>query len=165
MLRRIATVALILGSAAALLVGNSTYAPFFDEAGGSGNVGAGSVQVRVNGSDTPTFAFDTTQECGNMAPGHDCVVPLSVDSGDSTLSATWTTTVTDTDDPDIDCFTVTTSVPEGTAEDGDDDVDHDPGASHDGELRVSVADNNDCQSATSTITVLVRAEQSPTPYN
>jgi hypothetical protein len=165
LLRRIATVALIIGSAAALLIGNSTYAPFFDEAHGSGGVEAGRVQVQVNDSDTPTFAFDTTQECSNMAPGHDCVVPLDVSAGLSTLSATWTTTVSDTDDPEIDCFTVTTSVPSGTAEDDDSDVDHDPGAEFDGELRVSVKDDNACQGATSTITVTVRADQSPTPYN
>ena len=166
MLRRIATVALIIGSAAALLIGNSTYAPFYDEVSGGGGVGAGSVNVQVNDSDEPSFAFDTTQECQNMAPGHDCVVPIKVSVGTSSLSATWTTTATDTDDPDIDCFTVTTNVPAGEAEEGDPDADHDPdSAPYEDDLIVSVKDDNTCQSATSTITVTVRAEQSPTPYN
>lgn len=164
MLRRIATVALIIGSAAALLIGSSTYAPFTDDGSASGGVGAGSVNVTVNGgngSDVAQFDF-STQQCSNMAPGHPCEVDLIVDSGTSTLSATWETTVTDTDDPELDCFTVTTNVP---TSDGTDDEDVDPGYKHEGKLTVNVADDNNCQSAQSTITVRVVATQSATPHN
>lgn len=167
MLRRIATVALIIGSAAALLIGSSTYAPFTDDASGAGGVGAGSVNVTLNGgngTDVATFDF-STDECSNMAPGIDCVIDLIVDSGTSTLSSTWATTVTDTDDPELDCFSEVTSVPTGLDEDGDADDDIDPGFTHNGTLTVRVADNNDCQSATSTITVHVVATQSPSPHN
>jgi predicted ribosomally synthesized peptide with SipW-like signal peptide len=164
LLRRIATAALVIGSAAALLIGSSTYAPFTDDANGSGNVAAGSVRVSINGTDAAVFSFDTA-ECNNMAPGIDCVVPLSVSTGTSTLSATWATTVTDTDDADLDCFSEVTSVPSGTDEADDADDDIDPGYTDDGNLVVRVADNNDCQSATSTITVSIVATQSPSPHN
>ena len=162
MLRRIATVALILGSAAALLIGSSTYAPFMDEATGSGDVEAGSVNVRINDQDV--YSFDTS-ECRNMAPGHPCVLPLNVSAGTSTLSATWETTVTDTDDPELDCFAQEYDVPAGDEEEGDPDADHDPDDVHEGTLTVTVLDKNECQSATSTVTVSVVATQSPSPHN
>jgi hypothetical protein len=164
LLRRIATVALVIGSAAALLIGNSTYAPCTDDASASGHVGAGSVNVSINGTDTGTFNFSSA-ECSNMAPGVDCIVELTVDSGTSTLSTTWATTVTDTDDASLDCFTETTSVPSGEAESGDPDADIDPGYTHSGQLVVSVADNNDCQAAETDITVHVVATQSPSPHD
>lgn len=164
MLRRISTGALVLGSAAALLIGGATYAPFTDSAGGSGGVGAGSVSVEINGMETASFAFDTA-ECSNMAPGHPCEVPLDVSTATSTLSATWATTITDTDDPELDCFTATANVPAGDAEEGDDDADHDPGDVHQGTLVVTVADNNDCQGAQSDITVSIIATQSPSPQD
>lgn len=164
MLRRIATGALVLGSAAALLIGGATYAPFTDDANGSGGVGAGIVAVDINGTDTAAFDF-STDECSNMAPGHPCEVPLVVSTGASTLSATWATTITDTDDPEIDCFTATASVPTGNDESGDADDDIDPGYVHNGTLTVTVADDNACQGAESTISVAVVSTQSPTPHN
>lgn len=169
MLRRIATAALVMGSAAALLIGGATYAPFTDDAAGSGNVGAGSVNVSINGTDAATLAFDT-DECSNMAPGIDCVVPFDVSTGTSSLSATWNTTVAEDGDEAIDglpngCFTEEVSVPAGDAENGDADADHDPGDAHDGTLTVRVADDNRCQSAATGITVSVVATQSPSPHN
>jgi hypothetical protein len=164
LLRRIATGALVLGSAAALLIGGATYAPFSDDAQGSGGVGAGIVAVDINGTDEAAFDFSTAQ-CSNMAPGHPCQVPLVVSAGASTLSATWATTITDTDDPDIDCFTASASVPNGEDEAGDANDDIDPGFVHNGTLTVTVADNNACQGAVSTITVAVVSTQSPTPHD
>lgn len=174
MLRRIATVALIIGSAAALLIGNSTYAPFTDDASGSGGVEAGSVLVTINGSNTPDLQFGTKDECTNMAPGHACEVDLNVLNG-GTLSATWAPSVTVTNDdgtePEIECFTVTTAIPSGISEDGDDDADIDPGEGHTGTLKVTVSDDGDdsndnaCQRATATITLSVVATQSASPYN
>ncbi|MDQ3757057.1 MAG: hypothetical protein M3394_04335 [Actinomycetota bacterium] len=169
MLRRIATAALVIGSAAALLVGSSTYAPFTGSAGGTGGVGAGAVAVSINGTDAATFAFSTDQ-CTNMAPGHDCVETFTVDTGASTLSATWDVDVSD-DDAALDglpdgCFTETlTGVTSGQAEDGDADVDHDPGDSETATLTVRVADDNRCQLATTDITVTVTATQSASPHN
>lgn len=169
MLRRIATAALVVGSAAALLVGSSTYAPFTGEAGGTGGVGAGSVAVSINGTDAYTFAFSTDQ-CSNMAPGHDCVETFDVSTGSSTLSATWDVDVSDSDAaldglPDG-CFTeIVSGVTAGEAEDGDADADHDPGDSETATLTVQVADDNRCQSATSDITVVVAATQSASPHN
>ena len=163
MLRRIATAALVIGSAAALLIGSSTYAPFTDDATANGNVGAGSVNVSINGTDSAELAFDTA-ECDNMAPGIDCVVEFDVSTGTSSLSATWATTVTEDNDP-LDCFEEVVNVPAGDAEDGDADADHDPGDAHDGTLTVRVADNNQCQSAATGISVQVVATQSPSPHN
>ena len=171
MLRRIATVALVVGSAAALLIGSSTYAPFNDQATATGNVGSGFVEVTINGEDAHQLAF-STDECSNMAPEHDCVVPLTVSGGDSTLSTTWQVTVADTDDAALDCFTETVEgIPSGDAEDDDADVDHDPAGEgeppheHNGTLTVAVTDSNDCQNATSTVTLTVIATQSDSPYN
>lgn len=169
MLRRISTAALVLGSAAALLIGGATYAPFTDDAAGSGRVGAGSVNVSINGTDSATLAFNT-DECSNMAPGIDCVVQLDVSTGTSSLSATWATTIAEDGDEAIDglpdgCFTETANVPTGDAEDGDADADHDPGDTHNGTLTVRVADDNRCQSAATDITVSVVATQSPSPHN
>ncbi|HVF74449.1 MAG TPA: SipW-dependent-type signal peptide-containing protein [Acidimicrobiales bacterium] len=169
MLRRIATMALVLGSAAALLVGGATYAPFTDDAEGAGPVGAGNVNVSINGTDSATFAFDS-DECSNMAPGIDCVVPFDASAGSSSLSATWTTTITEDGDEALDglpdgCFTEEVSVPVGDAEQGDADADHDPGDSHDGTLTVRIADDNRCQSAATGILVKVVATQSPSPHN
>lgn len=169
MLRRIATAALVLGSAAALLVGGATYAPFSDDAAGTGRVGAGSVNVSVNGTDSATFAFDS-EECTNMAPGVDCTVPLTVSTGTSSLSATWQATVTEDGDEPLEglpdgCFTESVDIPAGDAEPGDPDADHDPGDSHEGTLVVRVADDNRCQSAATDILVRVVATQSPSPHN
>lgn len=169
MLRHIATGALVLGSAVALLVGSATYAPFTDDATGSGHVAAGSVNVSVNGTDTATFDF-TTDECGNMAPGIDCIVPVDVSTGTSSLSAVWDTTITETGDEPLPglpdgCFTETLDVPAGETEEGDPDVDHDPGFSHPGTLTVHVTDDNACQSAATDLTVRVVATQSPSPHN
>lgn len=169
LLRHLATGALVLGAAAALLVGGATYAPFTDDAIGSGRVNAGSVNVRINDTDAHTFSFDTA-ECSNMAPGIDCVVPLDVSTGTSTLSAVWETTITEDGDeplPDLPdgCFTEAADVPAGDAEDGDADADHDPGDSHPGTLTVRVTDDNACQSASTEITVRVVATQSPTPHD
>jgi predicted ribosomally synthesized peptide with SipW-like signal peptide len=169
LLRRIATAALVVGSAAALLVGSSTYAPFTDEAQGSGGVQAGSVLVSINGTDAATFAFNTAQ-CSNMAPGHDCTESFTVDTGASTLSATWDVDVSD-DDTALDglpdgCFTETVSgLTAGNDESGDADDDHDPGDSQAGTLTVQVADDNRCQGAATDITVVVTATQSATPHN
>lgn len=169
MLRRTATAALVLGSATALLVGGATYAPFTDDASGSGRVGAGNVNVTVNGTDQATFAFDS-EECTTMAPGIDCVVPLSVGTGTSSLSAVWATTVAEDGDEALDglpdgCFTEVVDVPAGDAEDGDADADHDPGDVHDGNLVVRVADDNRCQSASTGILLSVVATQSPSPHD
>lgn len=169
MLRRIATAALVLGSAAALLIGGATYAPFTDDATGSGRVGAGSVNVSINGTDSATLAFNTDQ-CSNMAPGHDCVVPLNVSTGTSSLSATWATTVVEDGDEALDglpdgCFTQVVDVPAGDTENGDDHADHDPGDTHNGDVIVRVADDNRCQSAATDITITVVATQSPSPHN
>lgn len=169
MLRRIATAALVLGSAAALLIGSSTYAPFSDDATASGGVGAGSVNVTVNGSESGTLDFSTDQ-CDNMAPGIDCETALVVDTGTSSLSATWAVTVTETGDEALEglpdgCFTEEHDIPAGDAEAGDADADHDPGDTHNGTLTVRVADDNRCQSAATSITVDVVATQSPSPHN
>jgi hypothetical protein len=150
-------------------VGSATYAPFTDDATGSGRVSAGSVNVSINGTDTHAFQFDTA-DCSNMAPGIDCVVPLEVSTGTSTLSAVWDTTVTEIGDeplPDLPdgCFTESVDVPAGDAEDGDPDADHDPGDSHAGTLTVRVTDDNACQSASTEITLRVVATQSPSPHN
>lgn len=170
MLRHLATGALVLGSAAALLVGSATYAPFTDEAVGSGRVTAGSVNVQINGTDTESFTFDTA-ECGNMAPGIKCEVPLAVGVGTSTLSAVWETTITENGDealpglPDG-CFTESLDVPAGDAEEGDPDADHDPGEeAHAATLTVEVTDDNACQSASTEIVVRTVATQSPSPHN
>ena len=169
MLRRIATMALVLGSAAALLIGGATYAPFTDDAAGTGRVGAGNVNVSINGTDSAAFAFES-DECSNMAPGIDCAVPFDVSSGSSSLSATWVTTITEDGDEALDglpdgCFTEEVNVPVGDAEEGYPDADHDPGDAHDGTLTVRVADDNRCQSAATGITVRVVASQSPSPHN
>lgn len=169
LLRHLATGALVVGAAAALLVGSATYAPFTDEASGSGRVTAGSVQVRMNGTDTAAFQFDT-EECSNMAPGTDCVVQLALDTGTSTLSAVWDTELTETGDeplPDLPdgCFTETLEIPAGDAEEGDPDADHDPGDTHTADLTVHVTDDNACQSASTEITVRVVATQSASPHN
>lgn len=166
MLRRIASAALVLGSAAALLVGGATYAPFTDDATGSGRVGAGNVNVSINGTDDATFAFDSDERCSNMAPGHDCVVPLTISTGSSSLSATWAYQLIEDDDEALDglpdgCFTEEVSIPAGDGADGD----HDPGDSHDGTLTVRVADDNRCQSAATGIVLRVVATQSPTPHD
>ena len=170
MLRHLATGALVVGSAAALLVGSATYAPFTDEAVGSGRVTAGSVNVRIDDTDTTALAFDT-QQCGNMAPGIDCVVSFDVSTGTSTLSAVWETTVTEDGDealpglPDG-CFTETHDVPPGVQEDGDADVDHDPSdEQRPATLTVKVADDNACQSASTGITLRIVATQSPSPHD
>lgn len=169
MLRHIATGALVLGSAVALLIGSATYAPFTDDATGSGHVAAGSVLVSINGTDTATLNF-SSDECSNMAPGIDCAVPVDASTGDSTLSAVWETTLTETGDealpglPDG-CFTESLDIPAGDAEEGDADADHDPGDSHSGTLTVRVADDNACQSAETDITVSIVATQSPSPHN
>jgi predicted ribosomally synthesized peptide with SipW-like signal peptide len=169
LLRHLATGALVVGAAAALLVGSATYAPFTDEATGSGRVTAGSVQVRMNGTDTATFDFDT-EACGNMEPGTDCVVEVVVDSGTSTLSAVWDTQVTENGDeampglPDG-CFTESFAVPVGDHEDDDADDDHDPNDTHTSNLTVHVTDDNACQSAATDITVRIVATQSPSPQN
>jgi hypothetical protein len=169
LLRHIATGALVLGSAIALLVGSATYAPFNDSATGAGHVAAGSVLVTVNGSDTATFDFSSA-ECSNMAPGIDCAVEVVVSAADSSLSAVWDTTITETGDeplPDLPdgCFTETLDIPTGDAEEGDPDADHDPGDSHTGTLTVRVTDDNACQSAATDLTVSVVATQSPSPHN
>lgn len=170
MLRHLATGALVLGSAAALLVGSATYAPFTDEAVGSGRVTAGSVNVRINDTDTEAFAFDTA-ECGNMAPGIECTVPFTVSSGTSTLSAVWDTTITENGDEPLPglpdgCFTEELEVPAGDVEEGDPDADHDPGEeAHVATLTVRVTDDNACQSASTELIVRIVATQSPSPHN
>lgn len=170
MLRHIATAALVVGSAAALLVGSSTYAPFTGDAMGTGDVGAGTVQVQINGTDTATFALNTA-ECDNMAPGIDCTENFTVGTGGSSLSATWAYSVTDDDEalPDLPdgCFTETvTGIPTGDAEDDDADADHDGDEhTHDATLVVRVADDNRCQGAASNVTVTVTATQSASPHN
>lgn len=169
MLRQSATGALVLGSAVALLVGSATYAPFNDQAAGSGHVAAGSVLVTVNGSDAATFDFSSA-ECSNMAPGIDCAVEVVVSAADSSLSAVWDTTVTETGDEPLPglpdgCFTETLDIPTGDGEEGDADADHDPGDSHAGTLTVRVTDDNACQSAATDLTVSVVATQSPSPHD
>lgn len=169
MLRHLATGALVLGSAVALLVGSATYAPFTDDASGSGHVAAGSVIVSVNGSDTAAFDFGSA-ECSNMAPGIDCAVDVIVSTEESSLSAVWDTTVTETGDEPLPglpdgCFTETLDIPDGDVEEGDPDADHDPGDSHTGTLTVRVTDDNACQSAATDVTVRVVATQSPSPHN
>ncbi len=167
MLRNIATAAPVLGSAAALVVGGATYAPFTDEATGNGRVAAGNVNVRINDTDSAELDF-SSDACQNMAPGADCIVTFDVSSGTSTMSAVWATTITENGDealpglPDG-CFTETHDVPAGDAEEGDADADHDPGDTHTATLTVHLADDDACQSAATDVAVVVTATQSPSP--
>ena len=169
MLRHIATGALVLGSAIALLVGSATYAPFNDQATGTGHVAAGSVLVTVNNEEAATFNFSSA-ECSNMAPGIPCAVEVVVSTSDSSLSAVWDTTVTETGDEPLPglpdgCFTETLEIPAGDIEDGDAHADHDPGDVETGTLTVRVTDDNACQSAATDLTVSVVATQSPSPHD
>jgi predicted ribosomally synthesized peptide with SipW-like signal peptide len=168
-LRHISTAALVLGSAAALVVGGATYAPFTDEATGRGSVAAGNVNVRVNDSDSAELDF-SSDSCQNMSPGTDCVVTFTVGSGTSTMSALWETTIVEEGDealPDLPdgCFTETHDVPAGDTEEGDEHADHDPGDSHEATLTVHLVDDDACQSAATDIVLTVTATQSPSPSN
>lgn len=161
--RSVLVSSLMIVLAVAAAIAGATFAPFSDTATGSGSIGAGVVDITINGSDQAVLAF-STDECTNMAPGHNCVQGFTIGAGDSTLSATWagSTVITGGNG----CFIVeSTTVPAGTAEEGDATDDHDPGATGAGSVTISVVDNNDCQGAAADVVVTLTATQSATPYN
>ncbi len=173
MRRSILTSFVVIGAVLALVMGASTFAVFTDQTTGTADISAaGTVDIVMQSDASDEVALNTLNESndcnpgptGGLAGGEYCDVVFTLENPTGNLSADWSFDVSD-DESGTDCYSEEI-LDKATLEAGDaPDGDHNPGDSHDVTLRVTLADDNDCQGATTTVTVTVDAQQSSTPHD
>jgi spore coat-associated protein N len=153
---------LIIGAVAAL-VGAGSWAAFTDSGTASGTVTAGTVDIKLNGSDTASLTFSSAPGCPNaMAPGDSCTATVTVTNGNSSLALDYTIGTPTVTPSNSSCTSFSASVTSPTDTAGD--PGHMPAGAPDSEtfdVTVTLASSagNECQGASATVSVPVNATQ------